>query len=44
MSENVARLGRGLLRVNLSSHGRENLRESNVLPDIFLHDQKRDMM
>ena len=35
MSEKVGRLGRGLQRVGLSSHGRENLRESNVLPDNF---------
>ena len=33
MSEKVARLGSGLKRVNLLSHDRENLRESNVLPD-----------
>ena len=32
MSEKVGRLGRGLQRVNLLSYGRENLRESNVLP------------
>ena len=43
MNEKVARLGRGLKRVNLLSHGRENLQESNVLPDNFFHDQKRDM-
>ena len=35
MSEKVGRLGRG--------HGRENLRESNFLPDNFVHDQKRDV-
>ena len=35
MSEKVGRLGRGLQRVNLLSHGRENLRESNVLLIIF---------
>ena len=43
MSEKVERLGRGMYRVNLLSHGREDLRESNVLPDNFFHDQKRDM-
>ena len=37
MSEKVGRLDRGPYRVNLSSHGRENLQESNVLPDnIFM--------
>ena len=37
MSEKVGRLGRGPYRVNLSSHGSENLQESNVLPDnIFM--------
>ena len=40
MSKKVGRLGRGLQRVNLLSEGRENLRESNVLPDNFFHDQK----
>ena len=40
MSEKVGRLGRGLSRVNLLSHGRENLRESNVLPDHFFSRQK----
>ena len=43
MSENVERLGRGLQRVDVSSHGRENLQEANVLPDNISHDQKRDM-
>ena len=43
MSETVGRLGRGLWRVNFSSHDRENLQESNVLPDDCFHDQKRDM-
>ena len=38
MSEKVGRLGRGLQRVDLSSHGRENLPESNVLPDNFSTD------
>ena len=38
MSEKVGRLGRGLQRVNLSSHGREKLRESNVLPDNYSTD------
>ena len=38
MSEKVGRLGRGLQRVDLSSHGRENLRGSNVLPDNFSAD------
>ena len=33
MSEKDARLGSGLKRVNLLSHDRENLRDSNVLPD-----------
>ena len=41
MSEKVGRLGRGPQRVNLLSHGREDLRESNA--DNFFHDQKRDM-
>ena len=27
----------------VSSYGRENLQESNVLPDNFFHCQKRDM-
>ena len=44
MSEKVGRLGRGLQRVNLLSHGRENLRESNVFTDNLFHDQKRDMI
>ena len=35
MSEKVGRLGRGLYRVNLVPHGRENLQESNVLRDGF---------
>ena len=43
VSEKVGRLGRGLYRVKLSSHGRENLQESCVLPDNCFHDQKRDM-
>ena len=38
MSEKVGRLDRGLQRVDLSSQGRENLRESNVLPDNFSTD------
>ena len=38
MSEKVGRVRRGLQRVNLSSHGRENF-----LPDNFCHDQKRIM-
>ena len=36
MSEKVVRLGQGLQRLNLSSHGRENLRESNVLPRLII--------
>ena len=44
MSEKVGRLGQGMKRVDVSSHGRENLQESNVLPDNIFHDQKRDMM
>ena len=43
MSEKVGRLGRGLYRVNLLSHDKENLWQSNVLPDNFSHHQKRDM-
>ena len=43
MSEEVGRVGRWLWRIDVSSHGRENLRESNVLPDNFSHDQNRDM-
>ena len=43
MSEKGGRLGQGLQRVNLLLHGRENLHESNFLPDNFFHDQKRDM-
>ena len=35
MSEKVGKLGRGLLRGDVSSYGRENLQESNVLPDNF---------
>ena len=35
LTEKVRGLGRGLLRVNLLSHRRENLRESNGLPDKF---------
>ena len=31
MSEKVGRLGRGLQRVDVSSHRRENLLETNVL-------------
>ena len=43
MSEKIGRLGPGP-RVNLLSHGRENLQESDVLHDnFFFHDQKRDM-
>ena len=33
MSEKVGRLGRGLYRVNLLSQDKENLWQSNVLPD-----------
>ena len=29
--------------IDVSSHGRENLQESNVLPDNFSHDQIRDV-
>ena len=43
MSEKVRRLGRGLLRANFVSHGGENLRERNVPPVNFFHDQKKDM-
>ena len=35
MSEKVGRLGRGLQRVEVSSYGRENSQESNVLSDFF---------
>ena len=35
MSEKVGRLGRG--------YGRENLGESNFLPDNFFHDEKREV-
>ena len=43
MSEKVGRVGRGLWRVNLLSRSRGNFWESNVLPDNFFHDQKRNM-
>ena len=43
MSEKVGRLGRGLKRDDVSSHGRENLQESDVPPDNFFHYQMRDM-
>ena len=43
MSEKVGRLGRGLQIIDISSHGTENLQESNVLPDNFSDDQKRDV-
>ena len=42
-SEKVGKLGRGLQRDEVSSHGRENLQEDNDLPDDFFHNQKRDM-
>ena len=35
MSEKVGKPGQELWRVNVSSHGRKNLQESNVLPGIF---------
>ena len=40
MSEKIGRLGPGP-RVNLLSHGRENLQESDVLHDNWRH-QSRD--
>ena len=43
MSEKVGRLGGRLQRVDVSSHRRENLLETNVLPDTFFLYQKRDM-
>ena len=39
-SEKVGKLGRGLQRDEVSSHGRENLQEDNDLPDNFFHNQK----
>ena len=38
MSEKVGRLGRELYRVDVLSHGSENLYESNVLLDSFCND------
>ena len=38
-----SRLGRGLQRVDVSSHDRENPQESEVPPDNFFHYQMRDM-
>ena len=40
MSEKLGRLGRGLYRVNLLSHDKENLWQSNVLPDNFFSSPK----
>ena len=40
MSEKIGRLGPGP-RVNLLSHGRENLQESNVLHDNFFFMTKK---
>ena len=46
MSEKVGRLGRGLKRDDVSSHGRENLQESDVPPDDFfwLPNERHDVI
>ena len=43
MSEKVGRLGRGLWRLDLTSHESENLTGIRVPLDDLVHDQKKDM-
>ena len=42
INEKVRRLGRLVYRVDVSSHGSENLQESNVLPDNFFSWSKEE--
>ena len=43
MSEKVGRLGRGLQRLDLTSHDNENVSGNRVPLDDLGHDQKKDM-